>query len=31
MLGIEAAPSDKKGAEPTQQPASAHYGLPGIA
>lgn len=31
MLGIEAASSDKEGAEPTQQTASAHHGLRGIA
>lgn len=29
MLGSEAASSDKEGAEPTQQTASAHRGLPG--
>jgi hypothetical protein len=29
MLGIEATPSDKEGAEPTQQTAPAHQGLLG--
>lgn len=29
MLGIEATPSDKEGAEPTQQTAPAHHGLLG--
>lgn len=29
MLGIEAVPSDKEGAEPTQQTAPAHHGLLG--
>lgn len=29
MLGIEATPSDKEEAEPTQQTAPAHHGLLG--